>query len=145
MTRLPMTLLLAYVVSLAVFVVLDAVWLVTAGAALYRPLLDDILGTTVRLGPAIVFYLAFPVGIVAFAVSPALRAGSALVAFASGALFGALTYGTYDLTNHAIMKVWAVHITVIDIAFGAVVSAVAALTAYLVLRSLSVRTARARP
>ena len=142
-TRSGLTLPLAYLASLAVFATLDAVWLITAGAALYRPLLDDLLAPTVRLGPAIAFYLAFPVGIVAFAILPALRAGSARVALASGALFGALAYGTYDLTNHAIMQVWSLHITVIDIAAGA--SAAAALAAYVPLRALSARQNARRP
>ena len=139
MTRLPMTLLLTYIASLVVFAALDAIWLVTAGAALYRPLLDDLLAPTVRLGPAMAFYLAFPIGIVAFAVLPALRAGSALVALSSGALFGALAYGTYSLTNHAIMRVWSLNITLIDIAFGAAASAIAALAVFSLVRALSKR------
>ena len=64
-----MMLLTAYVVSLVVFVGVDFVWLSTMGAALYRSTLGDLLAPDVRLPPAIVFYLAYPVGIVVFAAA----------------------------------------------------------------------------
>ena len=48
------------------------------------------------------------------------------MAVLNGALLGAICYATYDLTNQATMKVWPVHVTLIDIAWGAFASALAA-------------------
>jgi uncharacterized membrane protein len=48
------------------------------------------------------------------------------VAAARGAVFGLCTYGTYDLTNHAVLKVWSWEITLIDMAWGAALTALAA-------------------
>ncbi|MCB1502106.1 MAG: DUF2177 family protein [Bauldia sp.] len=62
----------AHLVSLVVLLGVDVVWLSTVGAALYRSTLGDLLASSVRLAPAAVFYLAYPIGIVVFAVSPAL-------------------------------------------------------------------------
>lgn len=126
----------AYVVSLVVFVGVDFVWLSTMGVALYRATLGDLLAPTVRLPPAIVFYLAYPIGIVVFAVAPALAADSWLRGAALGALFGAIAYATYDLTNFATLRHWSLQITVLDIAYGAVASAAAAVAAYFAVRAI---------
>src|ERR1700722_17800509 len=69
-----MTYLIAYVAVLIVFGTIDAVWLTTMGALLYRPALGDILAQSLRVVPAIAFYLTFPIGIVVFAVMPGRRA-----------------------------------------------------------------------
>ena len=85
-----MTYVIAYVAVLIVFGTIDAVWLTTMGAILYRPALGDILAQSMRVLPAIAFYLAFPIGIVVFAVLPGLRASSPLTAASLALLFGAL-------------------------------------------------------
>ena len=127
------TYLAAYVIALLVFAALDIVWLTTMGAALYRSTLGDILLTSVRIEPAVAFYLLFPLGIVVFAVAPALKAGSPAAALFYGALFGLIAYATYDLTNYATLRNWTLKITAIDMAYGAiVVGAVSVLTYYAV-------------
>jgi len=132
-----MSYVVAYVGALVIFVAMDFVWLSTFGAALYRSTLGELLAPSIRLPPAIVFYLAYPVGIVVFAVMPALRAEAALHALALGALFGMLAYATYDLTNYATLRVWSLQITVVDILYGALASGVTALAVYFLLRGIS--------
>jgi uncharacterized membrane protein len=129
--------LVAYISALIVFGAIDAAWLSIAGAILYRPVLGDILLPTVKLGPAVVFYLMYPVGLVMFAVLPALRVETVLHALALGAAFGALAYATYDLTNLATLRNWTSQIAVIDIAYGAVASGIAAAAGYLAVRAAS--------
>ncbi len=131
-----MTYVTAYVVSLIVFLGVDFIWLSTMGAALYRAVLGDLLAPNVRLPPAIVFYLAYPVGIVVFAVLPALAAGSWARGALLGALLGALAYATYDLTNFATLRTWSLQITILDIAYGAVATGAAAVAAYFVVRAI---------
>jgi uncharacterized membrane protein len=63
--------------------------------------LGDIAIPGFNLAPAVVFYLLYPIGLVIFAISPALKTGSWTTALLYGALFGFFTYATYDLTNHA--------------------------------------------
>jgi uncharacterized membrane protein len=127
----------AYITSLVVFGLIDATWLSTTGNALYRPVLGDIVLASLRVWPAVAFYAMFPVGIVVFAVMPALKASSVGTAAIYGLLFGAIAYGTYDLTNYATLRNWNLQITVIDIVYGAITSAVAAALATLVVRSVS--------
>jgi uncharacterized membrane protein len=132
-----MQFLAAYFAALVVFVGIDATWLSAMGGLIYRPTLGDILLPSLRVAPALVFYAMFPVGIVAFAVLPALRSGAASTAFVQGLLFGAIAYGTYDLTNYATLRNWTLQITAIDIAYGAIATGVAAALASLATRSLA--------
>ncbi|MEQ8825416.1 MAG: DUF2177 family protein [Filomicrobium sp.] len=125
-----MSVLIAYVTILIVFGIIDAIWLTQMANALYRPVLGDMLVDNIRILPALAFYLMFPMGIVIFAVLPALRDGSIMNAFVLGALLGGLCFATYDLTNYATLKNWSLHITLIDIAYGAFVAGVCAASAY---------------
>jgi uncharacterized membrane protein len=71
-----MSYIVAYVTVLLVFGAIDAAWLSTMGPVIYRPALGDILTTNLRIAPAIAFYAMYPIGVVAYAVLPALRAQS---------------------------------------------------------------------
>ena len=117
--------IIAYLATGAAFGALDAVWLRWAGPNLYRPALGDLLAPSFRAAPAIVFYALFIAALVWFAVRPGLTGGVG-TAVLNGALLGGICYATYDLTNQATMKVWPVNVTLIDIAWGALASAVAA-------------------
>jgi uncharacterized membrane protein len=129
-----MAYLVAYIVVLVVFGTIDACWLIFVGPLVYRPTLADVLAPAVRIGPAIAFYLGYPIGVVVFAVLPGLRAGGATNAFLLAVLFGALAYGTYDLTNYATLRNWTLQITALDIVYGALLSGVAAIAAYVLVR-----------
>ena len=129
-----MRFVIAYIGVLIVFGAIDAAWLTFMGPILYRPVLADILATNLRIAPAIAFYLMYPIGVVVFAVAPALRSGSPSGAFALAMLFGAIAYGTYDLTNYATLRVWSLQITVLDMVYGALASGIAAAAAFYLVR-----------
>ncbi len=124
-----------YAAILVPFCLFDAIWLTVMGKLLYKPTLGDILLPSVNLPAAIAFYLIYPIGILIFASLPALKAESVMPALIYGALFGALAYATYDLTNFATLRNWTLQITLIDIAWGAFASAVAAAMSYYAGRS----------
>ena len=72
----------------------------------------------VNWAAAIIFYLLFIAGLVLFVLIPAVDKDSLLHVMIYGALFGLLTYATYDLTNLATLKDWPVKITLVDLAWG---------------------------
>ena len=119
-----------YLAALTTFVVADMVWLGLMTPRFYRPTLGDILVTGVNLPPALVFYLLYPVGLVIFVVNPALKSGSIGPALLYGALFGFFTYATYDLSNYATLRNWSLPLTVVDIAWGSVLAALAAAVSF---------------
>lgn len=118
------------------FLAIDAVWLSYVAKDFYRRHLDGMLLDEFRLGIAALFYLLYAVGILVLAVAPAAKAGSPLQAILLGALFGACAYGTYDITNLATLKNWPVIVSVVDIAWGTVLTATASFVGYLVLSRL---------
>jgi uncharacterized membrane protein len=118
-----MTLALTYLSTLVVFLILDGIWLGFVAGGFYSAVLDGAMLDNVRIAPAIMFYLLYVAGIVVF-VRPRGR-GSLGASAVYGAFFGVCAYGTYDLTNDAVLRVWTWQLTVTDIAWGAVVTAVA--------------------
>ena len=128
--------IVAYVAALAVFVAGDMAWLTLMGPKLYRPVLGPMLAEKPDVKTAVVFYLLYLVGIVAFAVAPGLRAGRPLAALGWGALFGLIAYSVYDLTNQATLKVWSLRLSLADMAWGAVITGLAALAGCLAARTL---------
>lgn len=116
--------IVAYIAAAVPFGLLDFLWLRWAGPNFYRPAIGELLAPSFRGAPALVFYLIYLGGMVWFAVRPGL-AGGPSQALLNGALFGAIAYATYDLTNQATMKVWPVHVTLVDIAWGAFATAAA--------------------
>jgi uncharacterized membrane protein len=123
-------LLIAYVFAIATFGVVDLSWIVLIAEPMYRAALQDLLLPSARIAPAVAFYLMFPAGLLAFAIAPALRLNSARHALIHGGVFGLMTYGTYDLTNFATLRNWTLELTVIDIAYGAAVSALISFLCY---------------
>ena len=102
-----------------------------------RKNLAHLLSPTVNWPAAFLFYLMYIVGIILFAVRPALMAQSFAKAAVWGALFGFFTYATYDLTNLATLKDWPLKIVVIDIAWGTLLCTLVASGSYLIGRWLS--------
>jgi uncharacterized membrane protein len=129
-----MRFLAGYLVFLIAFGICDAIWLSVATQTLYRPALGDVLLEQIRYVPAVLFYFGFPLGVVHFALMPALRDGTSLTALANGALLGLFAYATYDLTNYATLRAWTLKITAIDLAYGAIVVGFCTWVAYLAVR-----------
>lgn len=112
-----------YLVAVVTFMVIDFVWLGAIANKLYRKQLGFLLLDKFNMVAAIIFYLVFLIGLVVFVINPAVKAGSVVQAAGYGALFGFVTYATYDLTNLATIKGWPLTITIVDLIWGAVLAA----------------------
>jgi uncharacterized membrane protein len=51
-----------------------------------------------------------------------------------GALFGLVTYATYDLTNLATLKDWPLALTVVDLIWGTLLAGAVSVGTYLIAR-----------
>jgi uncharacterized membrane protein len=116
----------AYLVCLVTFVAIDLTWLGVMAPRFYKPTLGDLAVPGVNLPPALLFYVLYPIGLLIFAIEPALKSGSMSTALISGALFGFFTYATYDLTNQATLRNWTLQLTLVDVAWGTILGAVSA-------------------
>ena len=123
-----MTMSLVYLATLFVFLALDAIWLGVVGGSLYSAVLSGLMLDGFRVIPAVIFYLLYVSGIIIFVLPLARRCGGIWCSAIYGAFFGLCAYGTYDLTNYAVLRVWTWELTVIDMAWGAFVTAAASFT-----------------
>lgn len=119
------TLVVAFVATAVVFLILDAIWLGVVSRNIYQREIGDLLLPKPNFGAAAIFYVIYIVGLVYFCVVPGVAEESVMRALISGALFGIVAYATYDLTNLATLKGWSTSLVFIDIAWGAVASAIA--------------------
>jgi uncharacterized membrane protein len=126
----------SYVATTIVFLGLDYIWLNVMSPNFYRPRLGAILLDNPNIPVAAAFYVFYSAAAVVLAVIPAQNQDSWLMALALGAVLGAAAYGTYDITNLATLKGWSVSVTVVDIIWGATLTAVASLAGYFAGRAL---------
>jgi uncharacterized membrane protein len=111
-----------YFSTLLVFFAVDMVWLGLVARTFYGKYLGYLMAPSVNWPAAILFYLLFIVGILVFVVLPGLQSGSLRDTLLRAALFGLITYATYDLTNLATLRDWPVLLTVVDMLWGTVLS-----------------------
>lgn len=124
----------AYLGAAVIFCVMDLVWLTLIAKSFYQSHMGELMAVEVRIVPAIIFYVLYLAGLVLFAISPALREQNWLMAVGMGLGLGVIAYGSYDLTNMATLKGWSLSLTLVDMAWGAFVSAVSALAGFYAAR-----------
>jgi uncharacterized membrane protein len=121
-----------YAAALVTLAILDILWLGLASREFYKARLGQLLLEQPNWYAAILFYLIHALGIVVFAVP---LAGSWVGAALYGALFGVCVYAAYDLTNLATLRGWPLTVSLVDLAWGAVVTAAATVVAFAAMRS----------
>jgi uncharacterized membrane protein len=112
-----------FLIALPVFFVIDMVWLVLVAKKFYQEQIGFLMKPDINWFAAIIFYLLFITGLVIFVISPAVEKHSWVDAILFGALFGLITYATYDLTNLATLEDWPLLVTVVDLIWGTVLAA----------------------
>lgn len=119
-------LLAAYAGTLIVMVGLDLLWLGVIAKPWYQQGMGHLMADKPQLLVATLFYALFALGLVVFAVAPSGPAPGWGRTMVMAALFGFFCYATYDLTNLATLKQWPLGLSLLDMAWGSCVSAVAA-------------------
>ncbi len=121
-----------YILTLISFLALDSVWLGYISPAFYQEYIGHLMAEEPNFIAAALFYLIFIGGLVYFAVAPGVTAGSVRTGAVRGAIYGLVTYATFDLTSQAVFRDWPTIVTIVDLAWGSVLSsATVALTLFL--------------
>jgi uncharacterized membrane protein len=123
---------LAYAAGLITLLFVDMVWLGVVARSFYREQIGSLMRDHIDIPIAVLFYALYVVGVVLFAVAPALHANSWRTAIILAALFGFFCYATYDMTNLATLRGWPPAMVVVDIAWGTFLTAISATAAFLV-------------
>ncbi len=125
-----------YLIALPIFFMVDMIWLGVLAKNFYKNQIGFLMKPDVNWAAAIIFYLLFLVGIVLFVIEPALEKKDLMFALSRGALFGLITYATYDLTNLATLKDWPLKVVVVDMIWGAVLSGTVCGSSYWIANKL---------
>ena len=126
-----------YFAFLITLITVDLVWLLGIAKNLYREEMGDLMASEPKLLAGLAFYLIYALGVCIFVIAPALSKQSLMYALQYGALFGFFCYMTYDLTNLAFIRDFPTKLAFIDMAWGSLVTALAAGLAYWVGEKLS--------
>ena len=118
-----------YLVTLFVIVPVDFLFLGVIAKGFFTSQVGHLLGE-VRLVPAVLFYLTYVAGILIFVSGGTGATWQSTLLY--GALFGFFCYATFELTSMAMLKNWSWAVVVVDIAWGAFVTAVSATVGLLV-------------
>jgi len=121
-----------FLIAVPVFFAIDIVWLVFVAKKFYQEQIGFLMKPDINWFAAVIFYLLFIAGLVTFVIAPAVEKQSLIYALLFGALFGLVTYATYDLTNLATIKDWPVLVTVVDLIWGTLLAASISVITYLI-------------
>ena len=121
-----------FLIALPVFFAIDMVWLAVVAKNFYQKQIGFLMKPDINWLAAIIFYLLFITGLIIFVITPAMVKQSWVHALLYGALFGLVTYATYDLTNLATVKDWPLLVTVVDLVWGSVLAASVSVITYLI-------------
>ncbi|MFO1133568.1 MAG: DUF2177 family protein [Hyphomicrobiales bacterium] len=115
--------IILWIAAAVLFLVIDMVWLLWLGRSIYVSEIGELLRQPPNMGAAGAFYVLYVTGLMVMVIWPAVQGGSVGQAILSGAILGLVAYGTYDLTNLAVMKGFTTRIAVIDLTWGTVLTA----------------------
>lgn len=118
-----------YLATLFVLIPLDFLFLGVVAKDFFTSQVGNMLGE-LKLVPAALFYLLYVVGVLVFVSgSPSATWQSTLL---FGALFGFFCYATFDLTSLALLRNWSWSVAVVDVSWGAAVTAVSSTAGLLI-------------
>jgi uncharacterized membrane protein len=95
-----------YFLTLLIFLGIDSFWLGFIAPKFYRSQIGHLMAEDANLIAAGIFYLLFVGALMYFVIEPTVSLREKRSVILRGALFGLVTYATYDLTNLATLRDW---------------------------------------
>jgi len=118
-----------YLATLFVLIPLDFLFLGVVARDFFTSQVGNMLGE-LKLVPAALFYLIYVVGVLVFVSGSPSSTWQSTLLF--GALFGFFCYATFDLTSLALLRNWSWSVAVVDVSWGAAVTAVSSTAGLLI-------------
>lgn len=131
-----MKLLIAFIAVVLTLLACDALWLGLAYKPLYLPAMGHLLSPQVNIGAAAAFYILYALGLSWLIVLPAMKSGGGAGLSLRAGFFGLVAYGTYDLTALSVLRDWPLALSLIDMAWGGIISLAAANVAHIALKQI---------
>jgi len=129
------TYIIAYLSSLISMLAIDFVWLNLMAKRFYLKYIGHLMSENPNFIVAGIFFLIYAAGLSLLVIIPSIEQNySNLKIFALSALLGFVCYATYDLTNQATLKDWPTLVTLVDLAWGALLTGTVGLISVLVTK-----------
>ena len=128
--------ILATLLTSVVFLIIDVIWLSFATKSFYRPLIGDLLTDKPVLWAAALFYILYVIGVAVVVIQPCIHDSSIVKSIYIGFVFGLVAYGTYNLTNMAVLKGWSPTVVFVDMFWGGSLTALSAGTGIFVAKKI---------
>ncbi|MFQ3190159.1 MAG: putative membrane protein [Paraglaciecola sp.] len=114
--------IMTYLTLLLSLLIFDGIWLGLVAKDGYQLAMGHIMREQVIIWPWIVFYLFYPLAILLLVIQVQLSTQSRFYFLWRGFVLGAAAYGTYNLTNYALVVNWPLSITIKDWLWGAILT-----------------------
>ena len=126
-----------YLATLIALIPVDFLFLGTIAKSFFTAQVGEMLGE-VRLLPAILFYLLYVAGILVFVNAPESATWQSTLIY--GALFGLFCYATFELTSLSLLKHWTWPVVMVDVSWGAIMTAFASTVGLLIANAIVPKT-----
>lgn len=129
--------ILAFVMALAVLLVLDVIWIGSTLDVLYKPNMPGMVRDAPNFVAAAAFYLIYASGLVYLVIAPTLKADEGFGKLsARAAVYGLAAFATYDLTGLSVLNNWSLKLSLIDMAWGTFAAVTASTATVFLLRAM---------
>jgi uncharacterized membrane protein len=126
------TYLKLFCLALPISIALAASWMGVIASGFYQSEFGAIFRADPNLFAAALFYILYTLALIFFALDPALKERSLAKAVLWGGALGLTAYMTYDLMNMTMLVGWPLLGTLVDVAWGTLMTAVTAGITYIV-------------
>lgn len=121
-----------YLIVFGIFLIIDLIWLNLIAKNLYQKEIGNLLLKNPNILPAFLFYALFIVALLILVLIPGIQSYTLLKTILFGAVFGFITYATYDLTNLATLDGWSIKMTITDLIWGTSVTTLITFLGYII-------------
>ena len=128
--------IVATLIGSLIFLVIDVIWLSFATKSFYRPLIGNLLTDKPVMWAAALFYILYVLGMAIVVIQPCMDSESIFKTVYTGFMFGLVAYGTYNLTNMAVLKGWSPTVTFVDMFWGGSLTAISATTGLYLVKKI---------
>ena len=128
--------LLAALIASVVFLIIDVIWLSLSARSFYRPLIGQLMLDKPVLWAAGLFYILYMFGMSVVVIQPCIDSQSIAKTLYIGFVFGLVAYGTYNLTNMAVLKNWSATVVFVDMFWGGFLTAASATTGVYIAKKI---------
>ncbi len=124
------------IIAIIIFLTIDFIWLAAVAKNFYEAELGSLMKEKFNMVAAFIFYIIFIIGLSVFVIVPGIESQSLIKTIMLAALFGFVTYATYDLTNYATLEGFPLKIVLVDMTWGTFVATITSILTYLIYQGV---------